>query len=112
MVKHQNNGQQILNQQHLKQTLISEIQNRFTLEYYPSDTVNVSQISSVLDLRYQNLDHEAIESRDKIRSELQNILETSHVFVPTTENLKTSNKSAMEFLYGSSIKIGLLKPSP
>jgi hypothetical protein len=34
---------------------------------------------------------------------LQNILDTSHVFVPTTENPKNSHKSAMEFLYDDKI---------
>lgn len=86
-----------------KQMLITEITNRFKLERTSSNSVSLTQISSLLDPRFKDLDHEPHDSRDKIRVELQNILDTIYPHVPMTQNTKTSHKSAMEFLYGDEI---------
>ncbi|XP_025194334.1 zinc finger BED domain-containing protein 1-like, partial [Melanaphis sacchari] len=85
---------------YFKQSLITQIKTRFNLEWTSSSTVNLSQISSLLDPRYKDLEHESLDSRDDIRKELQNILETNYPQVSVTEHTKNSHTSAMEFLYG------------
>ena len=85
---------------YFKQSLITQIKTRFNLEWTSSSTVSLSQISSLLDPRYKDLEHESLDSRDDIRKELQNILETNYPQVSVTEHTKNSHTSAMEFLYG------------
>lgn len=43
-----------------KQTIISEIKERFKLEWNLENIVSVRQITSILDPWYKNLDHEPI----------------------------------------------------
>lgn len=52
---------------HFKQTIISEIKERFKLEWNVEEIVSVRQIASFLDPRYKNLDHEPIIARESIR---------------------------------------------
>lgn len=64
---------------HFKQTIISEIKERFKLEWNLEDIVSVRQIASFLDPRYKNLDHEPIIVRESIRSSVIDLLNNTNV---------------------------------
>ncbi|KAE9522908.1 hypothetical protein AGLY_016719, partial [Aphis glycines] len=97
---HINDDQIISN---FKQTIISDIQERFNLECDSESRVSVRQISSFLDPRYQNLDHEPIVARENIRSSVMGLLNSTYVHNVNTRREPSLQKSALEFLYGDDV---------
>lgn len=83
-----------------KQTVISEIKDRFNLEWDSESTVSVRQIASFLDPRYKNLDHEPVHARESIRSAVVDLLNDANVHHVNTQRESSVQKSALEFLYG------------
>lgn len=97
---HINDDQIISN---FKQTIISDIKERFNLECDSESRVSVRQISSFLDPRYKNLDHEPIVARENIRSSVMDLLNSTNVHNVNTRREPSLQKSALEFLYGDDV---------
>lgn len=88
---------------HFKQTIISEIKERFKLKWNLENIVSVRQIASFLDPRYKNLDHEPIIARESIRSSVIDLLNNTNVHnvnIVETQRELSLHKSALQFLYG------------
>lgn len=91
---------------HFKQTIISDIKERFKLEWNLENIVSVRQTASFLDPRYKNLDHEPITARESIRSFVIDLLNNTNVHnvnIVNTQRELSHQKSALQFLYGDDI---------
>lgn len=89
-----------------KQTIISDIKERFKLEWNLENTVSVRQIASFLDPRYKNLDHEPIIALESIRSSIIDLLNDTNVHnvnIVNTQRELSLQKSGLQFLYGDDI---------
>lgn len=98
LIPRDNDDQCITN---FKQTVISEIKERFNLEWDSESIVSVRQIASFLDPRYKNLDHEPIHARESIRSSVIDLLNDTNIHRVNTQRESSLQKSALEFLYGN-----------
>lgn len=88
---------------YFKQTIISDLKERFNLEWDSESRVSVRQIASFLDPRYKNLDHEPIIARESIRSSAIDLLNNTDVHNRNTRRESSVQKNALEFLYGDDI---------
>ncbi|XP_076301940.1 E3 SUMO-protein ligase ZBED1-like [Lasioglossum baleicum] len=86
-----------------KETVLSEIKNRFQLNFNEESTTTITQISCFLDPRYKDLEHESPRTRIKIRNKIKNILDS---FPNETTNRNVDNnlqQTALQFLYNDEI---------
>ncbi|CAI6371612.1 unnamed protein product [Macrosiphum euphorbiae] len=102
-LKPQDNDDQSIN--YFKQTIISDIKERFNLEWDSESRVSIRQIASFLDPRYNNLDHESIIARESIRSSVISLLNNTETDAHNvnTRREPSLQKSALEFLYGDDV---------
>ncbi|KAL5233439.1 hypothetical protein ACI65C_000849 [Semiaphis heraclei] len=57
-----------------RKTVVNELTKRFNLQFEITNIISVSHISSFLDPRYKDLEHEPIHVREEIRNHVKNVL--------------------------------------
>lgn len=93
--------------QSFKKTIVLELERRFFLDLSPTEHILPEQIASFLDPRYKDLEHEALSTREEIRSRVKEILsmsDTINMNDKTLNNLGDQQKfhsNALEYIYGT-----------
>jgi len=86
---------------------VLELERRFFLDLSPTEQILSEQIASFLDPRYKDLEHEALSTREEIRSRVKEILsmsDTINLNDKTLNNLRDQQKchsNALEYIYGT-----------
>lgn len=82
-----------------KKTVIFELTKRFDLQCEITQIISVSHISSFLDPRYKDLEHEPIHVREEIRSHVKHLLNDIVVQQQQPQQHKSIGNSDLKFLY-------------
>lgn len=82
-----------------RKTVIFEITKRFDLQCEITQIISVSHISSFLDPRYKDLEHEPIYVREEIRSHVKHLLNYIVVQQQQPQQHKSIGNSDLKFLY-------------
>ncbi|KAL4101082.1 hypothetical protein QTP88_021102 [Uroleucon formosanum] len=82
-----------------RKTVINELTKRFNLQFEDTNLISVSHISSFLDPRYKDLEHEPIHVREKIRYHVNNLLSDIFVHQQQPQQHTSFGNSDLKFLY-------------
>jgi len=82
-----------------RKTVVNELTKRFNLQFEITNIISVSHISSFLDPRYKDLEHEPIHVREEIRNHIKNLLNDSVVHQQQPQQHTSIGNSDLKFLY-------------
>lgn len=86
-------------------TVIRELTDHYNLLWCPSSVVSTRQIASFLDPRYKDFEHETVDARKEIWTQVKNLInEIAENNCDVNIQLHvTNNHSALEFLYSDEV---------
>lgn len=82
-----------------RKTVVNELTKRFNLQFEITNIISVSHISSFLDPRYKDLEHEPIHVREEIRNHVKNVLNNIVVHQQQPQQHTSIGNSDLKFLY-------------
>jgi len=96
--------------EHFKTTVIRELSDRFKLQWTASSVVSARQITSFLDPRFKDLEHETVDAREEIRSRVKHLI-NEMAEINCDVQIKTpvtKHHSALEFLFGDEVNYNIV----